>query len=161
MYKEHSFCKITIIVTRLEEKLGEKKSWTVWIYGLYPLLWGNLVLFSSIFAPRIQVNSRVLKSFLKVNVNATDFEERVKEKGQLVDRCLFGAFDQGRQNDQVKAETRLYNSDEWWAADYDERGRCSSSPALHLCLPCGRWLRGLDSRTVSCCCHCCVLVPPP
>ena len=45
-------------------------------------------------------------------MNATDFEERVKEKGQLVDRCLFGAFDQGRQNDQVKAETRLYNSDE-------------------------------------------------
>ena len=70
-----------------------------------------MVLFSSIFAPRIQVNSNVL-SFLKVNVNATDFEERVKEKGQLVDRCLFGAFDQGRQNDQVKAETRLYNSDE-------------------------------------------------
>ena len=71
-----------------------------------------MILFSSIFALRIQVNSRVLKSFLKVNVNATDFEERVKEKGQLVDRCLFGAFDQGRQNDQVKAETRLYNSDE-------------------------------------------------
>ena len=71
-----------------------------------------MVLFSSTFAPRIQVNSKVLKSFLKVNVNATDFEERVKEKGQLVDRCLFGAFDQGRQNDQVKAETRLYNSDE-------------------------------------------------
>ena len=45
-------------------------------------------------------------------MNATDFEERVKEKGQLVDRCLFGAFDQGRQNDQVKAETRLHNSDE-------------------------------------------------
>ena len=45
-------------------------------------------------------------------MNATDFEERVKEKGQLVDRCLSDAFDQGRQNDQVKAETRLYNSDE-------------------------------------------------
>ena len=70
-----------------------------------------MILFSSIFALRIQVNSKVL-SFLKVNVNATDFEERVKEKGQLVDRCLFGAFDQGRQNDQVKAETRLHNSDE-------------------------------------------------
>ena len=71
-----------------------------------------MVLFSSIFAPRIQVNSRELKSFLKVNVNATDFEERVKGKGQLADRCLFDAFDQGRQNDQVKAETRLHNSDE-------------------------------------------------
>ena len=71
-----------------------------------------MVLFSSTLVPRIQVNSKVLKSFLKVNVNATDFEERVKEKGQLVDRCLFGAFDQGRQNDQVKAETRLHNSDE-------------------------------------------------
>ena len=70
-----------------------------------------MVLFSSIFAPRIQVNSRVL-SFLKVDVNGTDFEERVKEEGQLVDRCLSDAFDQGRQNDQVKAETRLYNSDE-------------------------------------------------
>ena len=45
-------------------------------------------------------------------MNATDFEERVKEEGQLVDRCLFDAFDQGRQNDQVKAETRLYTSDE-------------------------------------------------
>ena len=45
-------------------------------------------------------------------MNATDFEERVKEKGQLVDRCLFDAFDQGRQIDEVKAETRLYNSDE-------------------------------------------------
>ena len=73
---------------------------------------GNLDLFSSIFAPRIQVNLRVHKTFLKVNVNATDFDERVKEKGQLVDRCLFDAFDQGRQNDQVKAETRLYTSDE-------------------------------------------------
>ena len=73
---------------------------------------GNLVLFSSIFAPRIQVSLREHKSFLKVNVNATDFEERVKEEGQLVDRCLFDAFDQGRQNDEVKAETRLYNSDE-------------------------------------------------
>ena len=71
-----------------------------------------MVLFSSTFAPRIQVNSKVLKSFLKVNVNATDFEERVKEKGQLVDRWLSDAFDQGRQNDQIKAETRLYNSDE-------------------------------------------------
>ena len=71
-----------------------------------------MVLFSSIFAPRIQVSLRVHKSFLKVNVNATDFEERVKEEGQLVDRCLFDALDQGRQNDQVKAETRLYNSDE-------------------------------------------------
>ena len=45
-------------------------------------------------------------------MNATDFEERVKGKGQLADRCLFDAFDQGRQNDQVKAETRLHNSDE-------------------------------------------------
>ena len=45
-------------------------------------------------------------------MNATDFEERVKEKGQLVDRWLSDAFDQGRQNDQIKAETRLYNSDE-------------------------------------------------
>ena len=45
-------------------------------------------------------------------MNATDFEARVKEEGQLVDRCLFDAFDQGRQNDQVKAESRLYNSDE-------------------------------------------------
>ena len=45
-------------------------------------------------------------------MNATDFEERVKEEGHLVDRCLSDAFDQGRQNDQVKAETRLHNSDE-------------------------------------------------
>ena len=56
-----------------------------------------MVLFSSIFAARIQVNLRVYKSFLKVNVNATDFEERVKVEGQLVDRCLFDALDQGRQ----------------------------------------------------------------
>ena len=45
-------------------------------------------------------------------MNATDFDEGVKEEGQLVDRCLFDALDQGRQNDQVKAETRLYTCDE-------------------------------------------------
>ena len=45
-------------------------------------------------------------------MNATDFDERVKEEGQLFDRCLFDALDQGRQNYQVKEETRLYTSDE-------------------------------------------------
>ena len=46
-------------------------------------------------------------------MHATDFEERVEEEeGQLIDRYLFDAFDQGRQNDQVKEETRPHNSDE-------------------------------------------------
>ena len=38
-----------------------------------------------------------------------------------------------------------------------EGGRCSSSPALQLWLPCGRSVLRLDSDPVRCCCRCCVL----
>ena len=38
-----------------------------------------------------------------------------------------------------------------------EGGRCSSSLALQLWLPCGRSVLRLDSDPVRCCCRCCVL----
>ena len=39
-------------------------------------------------------------------------ESKSERKGTTNHRCLFDAFDQGRQNDQVKEETRPHNSDE-------------------------------------------------